>query len=142
MKKSVIVLAVIAMVFGMASCSTTSSLEAAVKNYCKLLKKGDIKEVYMNSYDYAKEIQGISEDELEKINKEVEEYVNLMIQEEEGKKLNRKDGIKDYKIVEIDEKEDKAKAKLQITYGDGDTDREKLKVRKLDEKWYVEFELW
>ena len=67
MKKSVIVLAVIAMVFGMASCSTTSSLEAAVKNYCKLLKKGDIKEVYMNSYDYAKEIQGISEDELEKL---------------------------------------------------------------------------
>ncbi len=141
MKKLVIVLAVIAMAFGMSSCSSTSSPEAAVKNYCKLMKKGDAKEAYKCSYDYAVAMKGIPEDGLKEFEEEIQEYMNK-IQEKYDKKIGKKDGIKNIEIVEVEKKENKARAKLEVTYGDGDTDREKLSVKKFDEKWYVEFVIW
>lgn len=136
MKNLVLVLAVIAMVFGMSSCSSTSSPEAAVKNYCKLMKKGDAKELYKCSYDYAEAVKGIPEDGLKEFEKEMDEYLNHF-QEDYDKMIGKKDGIKNIEIVEVEKKEDKARAKLEITYGNGNTDRKTLYVKKFDEKWYV-----
>ena len=141
MKKLVIVLAVIVMAFGMSSCSSTSSPEAAVKNYCKLMKKGNAKEVYKCSYDYAEAVKGLPEDGLKEFEEEIDEYLN-QFQEKYDKKIGKKDGIKNIEIVEVETKEDKARAKLEVTYGDGDTDREKLKLKKIEDKWYVEFVIW
>ena len=141
MKKFVIVLAVIAMAFGMSSCSSTSSPEAAVKKYCKLMKKGDAKEAYKCSYDYAVATKGIPNDELKEFEEELQEYLDN-VQEKYDKKIGKKDGIKNIEIVEVETKENKARAKLEVTYGDGDTDKEKLNVKKYEDNWYVEFVIW
>ena len=132
MQKLVIVLAVIAMAFGMSSCSKKGGAATpteATKAYYELLKKGDFKGAVQSTYDYNKEMS-----------KEEKESVDAMLDMTASKiqeAMNEKGGMKDFTVgAESIEGED-ATVDVTITYGNGENEEKTESLKKVGDVWFV-----
>lgn len=65
-----------------------------------------------------------------------------ILKEKAGKSIERKGGIKDFKVIKetLNEEKGTATVKMEVEYNDGSTDTDNCKLKKgEDGKWYVVF---
>lgn len=62
-----------------------------------------------------------------------------LMEEKNGKSIERKGGIKSYEIgeQEIDEEKNVARVKVTYTFGNGTQETQNLKFKKKEDKWYL-----
>ena len=131
MKKLVIVLAVIAMAFGMSSCTKKGAATPtdATKAYYELLKKGDFKSAVQSTYDYNKEMTA-----------EEKESVDAMLDLTASKiqeAMNEKGGMSTFEVGAESIEGETATVDVKITYGNGEEENKTETLMKVGDKWFV-----
>jgi len=131
MKKLVIVLAVIAMAFGMSSCTKKGgdTPTNAVQAYYDLLKKGDFKGAVQSTYDYNKEM---SKDE-----RDAADAMLDMTASKIQDAMNEKGGMKEFALSNEAVNGEEATVDVKITYGNGEEEEKTETVKKVAERWFV-----
>ena len=131
MKKLVIVLAVIAMAFGMSSCAKKGAATPteATQAYYELLKKGDFKGAVQSTYDYNKEMS-----------KDEKDAADAMLDMTAGKiqeAMDAKGGMKEFALSNEAINGEEATVDVKITYGNGEEEDKTETLMKVGEAWYV-----
>lgn len=120
----------IAAIFAMASCTSETPGQAAVK-YCQ----------YLQSNDFDKFVEGIVFDE--KVTpeqaKEQKEELKALLKDKGAKEFEKKGGLKKVEMIseEISEDGNSAKVKIKYTYGNQTTEEEDTEMIKRDGKWMM-----
>ena len=131
MKKLVIVLAVIAMAFGMSSCTKKGGATPtdATKAYHELMQKGDFKGAVQSTYDYNKEM---SKDE-----KDAADAMIDMTASKIQEAMNEKGGMKEFALSNETINGEDATVDVKITYGNGEEEEKTENLKMVDGKWFV-----
>lgn len=131
MKKLVIVLAVIAMAFGMSSCSKKGGANPteATKAYYECLKKGDFKAAVGSTYDYNKEMTAEEKDAVD--------AMLDMTADKIKEAMDAKGGMKDFVVSNESVNGEIATVDVKITYGNGEEEEKTEYLKKVGEKWFV-----
>ena len=131
MKKLVIVLAVIAMAFGMSSCAKKGAATPteATQAYYELLKKGDFKGAVKSTYKYNKEMTA---DEKKKAEETVDALADKI-----SMAMSFTGGIKDFTVGEEAIDGEMATVKVKVTYGNGEEKEEEQQLKKIGDKWFI-----
>ncbi len=128
MKKIILGIFAIAVMFLAVSCGSQSSPKAVATKYVKALQKGDT-EAAADCFYYSGTDEEISEQR--------SSVIALVQKGLEG--LKKKDGIKSFEVTSVDENEDKAVVHGIITYGDDSvSEDETIATVKMDGKWYID----
>ena len=131
MKKLVIVLAVIAMAFGMSSCTKNggSTPTDATKAYYECLKKGNFKDAVKSTYKFNKEMTAEEQ-------KKAEETIDALA-DKISMAMGLRGGIKDFTVSDEAIDGEMATVKVKITYGDGDDEEKTEQLKKIADKWFI-----
>lgn len=122
MKHSLLIaLTALAALLAAASCKpAVSGPEKAAKEAIAAIQKGDY-DAYAATFDMSESDQKI---------------LAGMIEEKAQSQIDKKGGIKDYKILESSIDDDKATVRVQLNYKDGSEDTQTLNfVKKEDGSW-------
>ncbi len=131
MKKLVIVLAVIAMAFGMTSCSKKGGATPteATQSYYEMLKKGDFKGAVQSTYGYNKEM---TQDEKDTANAMLDMTASK-IQEA----MDAKGGMKEFALSNEVINGEEATIDVKITYGNGEEEDKTENLQMVGDRWFV-----
>lgn len=117
---------------GLTSCGGgTDTPEATAETYAKCLKNAD----WEGLADLGYYSERMTDKEVENAKK-----VAVVMLEVAGEKtLEKKEGIKDIEVkdVETDDDGERATCKVKYTYGDGSKDTETLRLVKTDDGWRI-----
>ena len=131
MKKLFISMFVAVVAFTLWSCGPANTPSAVAEEACKCVQNADY-EGYVELMDLK---------ETKKQESEKEQFV-AMLREKGTKTMEKKQGIKSYKVEseEISEDGKSAIVKMKVVYGDGSEDTNKIKLVKNDKgEWKISF---
>ena len=131
MKKLFISMFVAVVAFTLWSCGPANTPSAVAEEACKCVQNADY-EGYVELMDLK---------ETKKQESEKEQFV-AMLREKGTKTMEKKQGIKSYKVEseEISEDGKSAIVKMKVVYGDGSEDTNKIKLVKNDKgEWKMSF---
>jgi PBP1b-binding outer membrane lipoprotein LpoB len=124
MKRIITLLAVALVLGGLSACKPSSNgPEAAAKNAIEALQKGDY-DTYAASFNLSDEDQ---------------KMLAGMVEEKVKEDIDKKGGIKDYKITDTQIDGDKAKVQVLLRYENGSEDDTSMSFVKVDDEWKQEF---
>ncbi|MBR5982837.1 MAG: DUF4878 domain-containing protein [Bacteroidales bacterium] len=131
MKKLVIVLAVIAMVFSMSSCKKNggSTPTDAAKAYYECLKKGDYKAAVKSTYKYNKEMTAEEQ-------KKAEEAIDALA-DKISMGIGLRGGLSSFEVSNEKIDGEMATVDVKMKYGDGGEDSKTEQLKKVGEKWFI-----
>lgn len=131
MKKLFISMFVAVVAFTLWSCGPANTPSAVAEEACKCVQNAD--------YEGYVELMDLKETKNQKSEKE--QFV-AMLREKGTKTMEKKQGIKSYKVEseEISEDGKSAIVKMKVVYGDGSEDTSKIKLVKNDKgEWKISF---
>ena len=131
MKRLVILLAAIAMVFSMSSCDKNggSTPTKAADSYYTCLKKGDYKAAVKSTYKYNKEMTAEEQ-------KKAEEAIDALA-DKISMGIGLRGGLKNFTISNEVIDGDMATVDVKMTYGDGGEDSKTEQLKKVGDKWFI-----
>ena len=128
MKKTIFSILVIATIVLAVACGGNNSPKAVATKYVTALQKGD-KETAADCFHYTG-----TEEEKAQQRAEMLSFVEKGIES-----LQKDDGIKSFKVTNVEENGDKAVVYGTVTYGNGKTDvNDEIPTVKEDGKWYID----
>ena len=128
MKKIIAVTLVIATILLAIACGGNNSPKAVATKYVTALQNGD-KEAAADCFYYS----GTDEQKAE------QRAANISLVEKGIESLKEDDGIKSFKVTNVEENGDKAVVYGTVTYGNGKTDvNDEIPTMKVDGKWYID----
>ena len=128
MKKVLLGFAVIMLAVVSVSCSKSSSPKDVADTFLQAMKNKNYEKAADCIY-----YEGTKDE----IKADKDQVVALL--EKAGQSMDKKGGIKSYKINSVEENGDSAVVKGEITYGNGDVnDDEEIETKKVDGKWYID----
>ena len=128
MKKIILGTLVIAVMIIAAACGSNKSPKAVATKYVTALQNGD-KEAAADCFYYS----GTDEEKAE------QRAANISLVEKGIESLKEDDGIKSFKVTNVEENGDKAVVYGTVTYGNGKTDvNDEIPTVKVDGKWYID----
>ena len=131
--KNVIKLFAFVLLFALSSCSGQTPRDVA-KEAMTCLQNQD----YKGYVDLMQTDESKSPEEIEKS----KATLANILQEKAGKSMERKGGIKDFKVIKetVNDEKGTATVKMEVEYNDGTTDTDNCKLKKgEDGKWYITF---
>ena len=131
MKKLFISMFVAVVAFTLWSCGSANTPSAVAEKAVKCMQKAD--------YEGYVELMDLKETKNQESEKQ--QFV-AMLREKGTKTMEKKQGIKSYKVEseEISEDGKSANVKMKIVYGNGDEDTQKMKLVKNDKgEWKISF---
>ena len=131
MKKLFISMFVAVVAFTLWSCGPANTPSAVAEEACKCVQNAD--------YEGYVELMDLKETKNQESEKE--QFV-AMLREKGTKTMEKKQGIKSYKVEseEISEDGKSAIVKMKVVYGDGSEDTNKIKLVKNDKgEWKISF---
>lgn len=131
MKKLFISMFVAVVAFTLWSCGPANTPSAVAEEACKCVQNAD--------YEGYVELMDLKETKNQESEKE--QFV-AMLREKGTKTMEKKQGIKSYKVEseEISEDGKSAIVKMKVVYGDGSEDTSKIKLVKNDKgEWKISF---
>lgn len=127
MKKVILGFAVIMLAVVAVSCSKSSSPKDIVTTYLQAMKSKDYKKAAECFY-----YEG-TKDEIEEAKAQMVDLIK-----KGGESVEKKGGIKSFKINSVEENGDNAIVRGEVTYGNGEVDDDEvIEVKKVDGKWYI-----
>ena len=128
MKKIIAATLIITTVLLITACGGNNSPKAVATKYVTALQNGD-KEAAADCFYYS----GTDEEKAEQRN----QMISLV---EKGiKSVEKDEGIKSFKVTNVEENGDKAVVYGTVTYGNGKTDvNDEIPTVKVDGKWYID----
>ena len=128
MKKIILGTLVIAVMIIAAAGGSNNSPKAVATKYVTALQNGD-KEAAADCFYYS----GTDEEKAE------QRAANISLVEKGIESLKEDDGIKSFKVTNVEENGDKAVVYGTVTYGNGKTDvNDEIPTVKVDGKWYID----
>ena len=128
MKKIILGTLVIAVMILAAACGSNNSPKAVATKYVTALQNGD-KEAAADCFYYSG-----TDEEIAK-----QRASNISLVEKGIESLKEYDGIKSFKVTNVEENGDKAVVYGTVTYGNGKTDvNDEIPTVKVDGKWYID----
>ncbi len=120
MKKSFLIIALVAGLFACASCSNANSPEGVAKKAISALQKGDY-ETYASTFDLSESDQ---------------KWLAGIAEEKVDTELNDKGGIQSFKITDCQMNgDDKAVVTVHLIYKNGEEEDEHMSYVKVDNQW-------
>ena len=130
MKKVILGFAVIMLAVVAVSCSKSSSPKDIVTTYLQAMKSKDYKKAAECFY-----YEG-TKDEIEEAKAQMVDLIK-----KGGESVEKKGGIKSFKINSVEENGDNAIVRGEVTYGNGEVDDDEvIEVKKVDGKWYIDMD--
>ncbi len=127
MKKFLTFAAVCLFVVALCACGSSNTPEGVTEKALKCMVSKDYKG-YVDLMHFQKE----------KSAEDMQQIVAL-IKDKMDKELEKKEGIKDYKIGTPEITDDKAVVPYTLTYGNGETKEDKMKLIKTEDgKWMID----
>lgn len=134
MRKSILFLAAVAMMFVFASCGGNSPKDVA-KDAAEMMKSGD--------YDGLVDLMAFDDEGMTKEEKEAAiTLTKSMLKEKMSKMIEEKDGIEKYEIGEekISDDGKTAEVKVKFFFGDGTENEDTMDLVLVDDKWMLSVE--
>lgn len=127
MKKLLSFTAVCLFVVALCSCGSANTPEGVAEKALKCIINKDY-QGYVDLMTFKKEM-----------NDEGKQQIAALVKDKMDKEMEKKEGIKDYKLGTAEITENKALVPYTLTYGNGETKEDKMKLVKTEEgKWMID----
>lgn len=117
------------------ACSSDNSAGKAAEKAIEMLQKEDFP-----SYTSMLYLPNQEKEDNQELSKK-KEYITEVIQGYLHRELERKGGIKSYKVLNENQNGNKAEVRMEISYGNGETNEETISlIKSNDGKWLINLE--
>lgn len=117
------------------ACSSDNSAGEAAEKAIEMLQKEDFP-----GYTSMLYLPNQEKEDNQELSKK-KEYITEVIQGYIHRELERKGGIKSYKVLNENQNGNKAEVRMEISYGNGETNEETISlIKSNDGKWLINLE--
>ena len=117
------------------ACSSDNSAGKAAEKAIEMLQKEDFQ-----GYSSMLYLPNQEKEDNQELSKK-KEYITEVIQGYLHRELERKGGIKSYKVLNENQNGNKAEVRMEISYGNGETNEETISlIQSNDGKWLINLE--
>lgn len=135
MKKAITTCMLCACLLLTGACTSDNSAGKAAEKAIEMLQKEDFQ-----GYNSMLYLPGQEKENNQQLSKK-KELITEVIQGYLHRELERKGGIKSYKVLNETQNGNKAEIRMEISYGNGDTDEETISlIKSNDNKWLINLE--
>ncbi len=136
MKRLVILLAVVAMAFGISSCSKTSTPSDTVKASYECIQAGDFEKAVK---DYYYEFNAEKPADFTEEDQKQSDAMLAMLCGKAQQSMEAKGGLTSFEIGDEKISEDGLTAEVEVkcVFGNGEEETDSKELEKLNDKWYI-----
>ena len=135
MKKTITICMLSACLLLTGACSSDNSAGKAAEKAIEMLQKEDFQ-----GYSSMLYLPNQEKEDNQELSKK-KEYITEVIQGYLHRELERKGGIKSYKVLNENQNGNKAEVRMEISYGNGETNEETISlIQSNDGKWLINLE--